>query len=103
MKLRQEMNENIETENDLNFKISEFRQIINNLKKNKAPGWDQMNDQIIRAIFKTNPEFFLKLFNTCLEFSYFPKIWKISIIRITLKSKDKPKEEITSYRLISLL
>jgi hypothetical protein len=74
MKHRQEINENIETEYDLNFKISELSQIINNLKKNKAPGWDQMNDHIIRAIFETNPEFFLKLFNTCLEFSYFPKI-----------------------------
>jgi hypothetical protein len=101
--LREAMNENIDTENDIDFTISELSQIINSLKKNKLPGWDLMNDQIIKAIFETQPEFILKMFNTCLKFNYFPKIWKISIIRMILKSKDKPKEEITSYRLISLL
>ncbi len=33
----------------------------------------------------------------------FPKIWKILVIKILLKSSDKPKNDIKSYRMISLL
>jgi len=101
--LRERVNEMYETENDCEFTISEISNIINNLKSNKTPGWDQINDLIVKKIFGVNPTFIAKLFNNCLKFKCFPKIWKISIIKVLLKSNDKPQQEITSYRLISLL
>jgi hypothetical protein len=101
--LRLQMTEEIETENDEEFTFAEINEIINNLKPNKTPGFDQFNQQIVKVIFETSPEFIVNLFNKCLQLNYFPNIWKISIIKPILKSEQKPKHETSSYRLISLL
>ena len=92
-----------ETDNDINLTIIELENVINNMKPNKTSGWDQINDIIIKTIHSIEPQFLLKLFNICLRFGYFPKLWKISVIKILLKSKDKDKSEVKSYRPISLL
>jgi hypothetical protein len=91
------------TSDDLDFTLNELREVINNLKPNKACGWDQINEKIIKALFESEPDLLLDLLNICLKYGYFPKIWKISVIKILLKSADKPKNEVKSYRPISLL
>jgi hypothetical protein len=56
-------------ENDIPITISEINQIINTFKtKKKTPGFDQLNNEIIKNIHKVNPNLFVKLFNKCLVF-----------------------------------
>jgi sarcosine oxidase/L-pipecolate oxidase len=92
-----------ETEDDIHLTANELKEVFNNLKPNKSPGWDQINNEIIKNIYETEPELLPKLFNKCLDLGYFPKIWKISIIKILEKSSDKSKHDIKNYRPISLL
>jgi hypothetical protein len=92
-----------QTEDVIFFNENEVKAIIDNLKKNKSPGWDQLNNEIIKHLFQILPELFVVLYNKCLQFGVFPKIWKISVIKILLKSIDKPKNDIKSYRPISSL
>lgn len=46
--------------------------------------------------------FLTVLFNSCLRFGYFPKIWKHAQI-ILFKKPGKPKDSLSSYRPVSLL
>ncbi len=85
------------TENDLNFSLNELDEIVNNLKPNKSQGWDSINNEILRNVYSIEPDLLLLLFNKCLDLGYFPKIWKISVLRKLLKSDDKPKNNIKSY------
>ncbi len=93
----------IYTTDDYCFTLNEVENIINNLKQNKAPGIDRITNEILQRVFKLIPNEITKLFNKCLEFGYFPKNWKIATIKILSKSKLKPKDEVSSYRPISLL
>lgn len=92
-----------DTSDDKDFTQNELNEVINNLSANKASGWDQINDIIVKAIHRQKPRLLLKLYNKCLNCGYFPEKWKISVIRILLKSRDKPISEVKSYRPISLL
>jgi hypothetical protein len=96
--IREQVNEDMITPDDSDFTLPELNNII---KQKTTPGFDQINDQLVKIIFEINSSFMLKLFNRCLKLKFFPKIWKISIIKLILKSKDKPKQEVSSYRLIS--
>jgi hypothetical protein len=50
-----------------------------------------------KKVHQKNPQILTKLINKCLQFGYFPKVWKKSIIKIILKSSEKPKNNITFY------
>lgn len=76
--------------------------IIKKLKNNKAPGMDNVNNKMMKA----TPEKFLtaitKIYNACIEQSYFPDQWKTSTIVLFPKpGKDISKPE--NHRPISLL
>ncbi len=101
-KLRQESAE-IFTENDIDFKINEVEYVVKNLKKNKSPGIDKITNEIFIKVFEVIPKEITTLFNKCLNYGYFPEEWKVAIIKVFLKSKTKPKDQVSSYRPISLL
>jgi sarcosine oxidase/L-pipecolate oxidase len=101
--IRDYVKENPQTADDMPLTASEVNDVINSLPSNKSPGWDQINNEIIKNVHKLEPNLLLNLFNKCLHFEYFSKIWKISVINILLKSSEKPEQEIKSYRPISLL
>jgi ribonuclease HI len=101
--MREDIQQSPHTSDDMRFTSSELNALINNLKSNKTPGWDQINDTIIKTIHSIDSSLLLNLYNKCLDLGYFPEIWKISIIKIFLKSSDKPKTDVKSYRPISLL
>ena len=72
------------------------------LKKDSAPGIDGFNSEIIQALWNSRPESISNVLNNCLLSGVFPK-WKRAQLKIILKSKDKDKSQIGSYRPISLL
>ena len=76
------------SDNDYNFTLQEVNDVIANIKPNKSCGWDQINETIIRIIHSIEPNFFNNLFNICLIFGHFPKLWKVSVVKILLKSRQ---------------
>ncbi len=78
------------------FTENEVKQIIDNLKTKKIPGFDKINNEIVKNLFKLNANLFVILYNKCLELGFFPQSWKISIIKILLNDSDKRKDQLLS-------
>lgn len=81
---------------------SEIKFLINKLKEGKSPGHDLITNKILKNLPKKTIVLITYIFNSMLRISYFPLIWKISTI-IVIPKPNKSKNEITSYRPISLL
>lgn len=81
---------------------SEIKFLISKLKVKKAPGYDLITNKILNNLPKKTIILITYIFNSMLRISYIPSIWKLSTI-IVIPKPNKPKNEITSYRPISLL
>lgn len=75
---------------------------IQRLKPNKSPGYDLITNKILKHLPKKTILYLTFIFNSMLRLSYFPAIWKLSIVILILKP-GKPPNIATSYRPISLL
>lgn len=83
-------------------KPMEIKHIINRLKKNKAPGPDEIPNTLLKQLPMKAVVYLTYIFNACMLLSYFPNEWKhalVSAIPKTGKDLTKP----ISYRPISLL
>uniref|UniRef100_A0A2S2PX53 Putative RNA-directed DNA polymerase n=2 Tax=Sipha flava TaxID=143950 RepID=A0A2S2PX53_9HEMI len=80
----------------------EVANLIQRLKPNKSPGHDLITNKILKYLPKKTILLLTFLFNSMLRLSYFPTIWKLSIVILILKP-GKPTNIATSYRPISLL
>ncbi|GBO11479.1 hypothetical protein AVEN_134500-2 [Araneus ventricosus] len=58
------------------FTVNEVERCIGKMKRGKAPGEDGFSLEIIEEIFYADKDWFVEIFNYCLRFGYFPKIWK---------------------------
>lgn len=85
------------------FTEKELEIVMSQLKSNKAPGWEGVSNEIMREAVTLIPEQFLEVFNTCLKESVFPLIWKNGVLKFLLKSTEKDKRNVRSYRPICLL
>ncbi|GBL95363.1 Putative protein in type-1 retrotransposable element R1DM [Araneus ventricosus] len=84
------------------FTLNEIEMCISRMKRDKAPGEDGLSLGIIEEIFYADNDWFVKVFNLCLKFGIFPKIWKESrVVLIPKSNKDLSNPE--SYRPICLL
>jgi len=81
---------------------SEIEFLISKLKEKKAPGYDLITNKILKNLPKKTIVLITYIVNSMLRISYIPSIWKSSTI-IVIPKPNKPKNEITSYRPISLL
>lgn len=79
---------------------SEVEHVINSLKKNKAPGPDQITNEMIIYGDQELSRKIGCIFNRILLEQYIPKQWKSS--KIILLHKKGPKHDIKNYRPISL-
>ncbi|VVC42095.1 Helitron helicase-like domain, partial [Cinara cedri] len=75
---------------------------IKKLLRKKSPGFDLITAEVIRNLPKKTILFLTQIYNAMLRLSYFPLLWKYSIIILILKP-EKPPDSPTSYRPISLL
>lgn len=92
-----------DTPNAAPFTEAEVRNIVRNLKNNKAPGPDLIEVVVLKAAFSTIPAQMVRLFNACLQWGTFPSAWKEGSLRILLKGEDKDEQDPKSYRPICLL
>jgi hypothetical protein len=84
------------------LKKAEVQEIINSLNSKKSPGYDLINDQILKALPIIGIKYLTQIFNAALPKGYFPAQWKVAQIILILKPGKSPNE-LTSYRTISLL
>ncbi|KAL4143116.1 hypothetical protein QTP88_005482 [Uroleucon formosanum] len=79
-----------------------IKNLIQKLKIKKSPGHNQITNKILQHLPKKSIVLLTHIFNSMLRMSYFPSIWKLSVI-ILIHKPNKPKNEPSSYRPISLL
>lgn len=102
-KKREIMCNPINTDDDPQFTYEEIKSIVNQQNVNKAPGWDSLTADIIIRVFERNPKVIVDLYNKCLQIGHFPTPWKVAVLKVIKKSKEKPSNEPSTYRPISLL
>ncbi|KAL0269181.1 UNVERIFIED_CONTAM: hypothetical protein PYX00_006993 [Menopon gallinae] len=81
---------------------NELKEIIKKLPKNKAPGPDQIGNQLIKNLSRKAVVQLMYIINAIIKYQHYPSKWKIAeIIPIIKPNKDETKPD--SYRPISLL
>ena len=80
-----------------------IRIVRHELKNSKAPGIDNVYDDILKKAIGTG---FYKLltraFTISLKLGFIPYVWKVAVLCMLIKP-DKPPSQTTTYRSISLL
>lgn len=83
------------------FSLAELDKALKKLKLRKSPGPDKVHNEMLLQLSRAGKEVLLCLINKTWQTNTIPKAWKNSII-IPILKKDKPSEEMKSYRPISL-
>jgi hypothetical protein len=78
------------------------QEIDNNINSKKAPGIDEISPGVLKELSRKGIVFLTYIFNACLRLEHVPFCFKTAQI-IMIKKPDKPANEVTSYRPISLL
>lgn len=80
--------------------ITEIKQLVLELKNNKAPGPDGITNEILKLTINYIAEPLCHIFNRCIERGEFPNHFKVAKVRPLFKGGDKCN--IANYRPISL-
>jgi len=84
------------------FTPNEVKYTIDKYPLKKSPGFDLITAEVARCLPKKAIIHLTHIFNSVLRLSYFPILWKYSII-ILVPKPNKPPDSISSFRPISLL
>lgn len=79
----------------------EYHRTISDLK-DKSPGCDMITNNMIKKCHVNYQQELLKIYNHSLTTGVVPQTWKRSLI-VPIQKPTKPKENLSSYRPISLL
>ena len=80
----------------------ELKDACMRIRKNKAPGPDQIPNQALLVAIETKPVEFISLLNSCLEEGIFPDDWKKQKLLLISKN-NRAFEDPSAYRPICLL
>ncbi|UYV62957.1 hypothetical protein LAZ67_2002616, partial [Cordylochernes scorpioides] len=94
---------NFTNSNSCNIHKKEIEEIIDKINVNKAPGQDNISNNMIKNAFQLILPILHSLFNKCIQIGYFPKKWKTAALKIIAKPGKTNYELAKSYRPISLL
>ncbi|GBL73788.1 hypothetical protein AVEN_230762-1 [Araneus ventricosus] len=84
------------------FSQQEIDDILKNIPNGKAPGYNAIDNIIVKVIFNSFPCLLLDFFNKCLELKCFPDPLKIGLV-ILFHKTGKEEQNIKFYRPIYLL
>ena len=88
---------------DCEFTCEEVQKAIDNENDSKSPGWDGISASIIKQCSYVFPSLFHNLYNKCLKFGTFPRVWKNSVVKVIPKHGSTSQDTAKAYRPISLL
>jgi len=88
---------------DPSFTWEEVTGALKSLKRNKAPGTDNINVEIIQNGWPIIGPTVITLLNSCLKYGYFPAQWKAGEVIVIRKPGDRDPMSAKSYRPIMLL
>lgn len=91
-----------ETDSDL-FSVQELLVATDRLPVGKAPGPDNIPNEIIKLAARRFPGIFLDVYNACIATGRFPARWKRACLVLLHKGQNKPHDTPSSYRPLSLL
>ena len=83
--------------------LDELQETIRDTSSMKAGGPDGILNLVLKNNINVLSPIMLKIINTCLKLSYFPKEWKFANILVIRKKKRKKKGSVFFYRPISVL
>ena len=101
--VREQAERPINTPNDKEFTMEEVGQVIEGLKKKKAPGINGITNEIAKLTFKAIPKTITLMYNQCLKTGRFPANWKIAKVILITKPGKEGSGDPSKYRPISLL
>lgn len=84
------------------FTKSEVSKLIKKSNTKKSPGYDLITNRILQELPESGIIYLTSLFNAMTKHQFIPLEWKVAKIIMLLKP-NKPPEEASSYRPISLL
>ena len=80
----------------------ELKYSSDSIRNNKAPGFDYIDGRVVKNLVRNYKSMTRILLNKCLNYGYFPEIWKKALV-IYFKKQNKDPVQIKTYRPISLL
>ena len=86
----------------ISFEEREVKQVIGCLKAKKSPGIDKISNCMIKSVSATLSESLTKIFNSCMNLSYFPTAWKSAKVQVLPKPNKSDYSVSKSYRPIAL-
>jgi hypothetical protein len=106
--LKQKLNEMkantyFDKNDDNEFTIEEVTGVINAQNSRKAPGEDGLTADIIKQLNNIDQQYLCNVYNKCLKFATFQKIWKSSVVKAIPKAGKSDYRDPNAYRPISLL
>jgi hypothetical protein len=101
--IRHEIQDPLDTPDDVQFIKEEILAVLEKFDPGKAPGEGGQNSVILLKASKCFPTFLTELYNACLRKGFFPKQWKHSKIIPTIKPGKEESTDVTKYRPMSLL
>lgn len=84
------------------FVVGELERAIGRLPSRKAPGPNNIPNEVLRVVYDITPQSLLHPYNTCLQSGVFPKDWKRGRL-VLLQKGDTPLSEPNSYRALTML
>ena len=84
------------------FSPKEVGREIEKLNSKKASGYDLINAKVLKELPQKGVIAITQIYNAIIRIQYFPIQWKYAKI-IFVAKPNKPPNELTSYRSISLL
>jgi hypothetical protein len=93
----------VNTPDDREFTLAEIRNAVESMNNKKSPGVGGMTGEMFKQAFESFSKYITAMYNGCLRKGVFPKRWKRAKLIPIVKPGKEDSEEMTKFRLISLL
>ncbi|GJQ65282.1 hypothetical protein Trydic_g7403 [Trypoxylus dichotomus] len=86
----------------LPFNEEELRTVMGSLAQRRAPGPDNITNEILKLVYQHSPHLLLDMYNECLAAGVFPTRWKVARLVLITKKQGAPDDPST-YRPLCML
>ncbi|GJQ78609.1 hypothetical protein Trydic_g11717 [Trypoxylus dichotomus] len=86
----------------LPFNEQELRTVMGTLAQRRAPGPDNITNEILKLVYQHSPHLLLDMYNECLAAGVFPTRWKLARLVLITKKQGDPDNPSTYRPLCKL-